>query len=270
MSALAASLLGLAVWFAGRARRGVGRHRARARLGGPDARTSEARAFGFPGWAPWAAAGGLAAWMVVAPWCLPVGFAAGVGARWVVRRRADAKREAVRDEQLADAVGSVSAALRAGLSVPQAIGYTAGETPSPLGGALGEITRDIDLGQPMESAIGRWARAVGTDDARLFAGVLRLHRRSGGDLPSVLDQVAATLRERRAAAREVRALTAQGRLSGAILGFLPIGFFAFLWLTSRSDIEGAFRSPAGLVAIGVGLTMEVLAFVWIRHLLEVE
>jgi Flp pilus assembly protein TadB len=270
MNALASTLLGLTVWFAGQTRRSSGRHRARARLGDPDERPTEGRAFRIPGWAPWAAAGGLAAWVVIAPWCLPLGVAAGVGARRAVRRRADAKREAVRDEQLADAVGSVSAALRAGLSVPQAIGYTAGETPPPLGNALGEVTRDIDLGVPMETAVGRWARVAGTDDARLFAGVLRLHRRSGGDLPSVLDQVAATLRERRAAVREVRSLTAQGRLSGAILGFLPIGFFAFLWLTSRSDIEGAFRSPAGLVAIGVGLSMEALAFVWIRHLLEVE
>lgn len=269
MNALAASLLGLTVWFAGQARRGSGRHRARSRLGGPDARHEEGHGFRVPGWFPWAAAGGLAAWVVIAPWCLPFGAAAGAGARRWMRGRATAKREAVRDEQLADAVGSVSAALRAGLSVPQAIAYTAGETPQPLRDGLGEITRTIELGLPMETAVGQWARTVGTDDARLFAGVLRLHRRSGGDLPSVLDQVAAALRERRAAAREVRALTAQGRLSGAILGFLPIGFFAFLWLTSRSDIEGAFRSPAGLAAIGVGLAMEGLAFVWIRHLLEV-
>jgi len=269
MNALAASLLGLTVWFAGRARRGAGRHRARGRLGGGDARRATGRVARIPSWTGWAAAGGFAAWVLIAPWCLPLGATAGVALRRAVRRRADGKRRAVRDEQLADAVGSVSAALRAGLSVPQAFGYTAGETPPPLGDALSEVTRDIDLGLPMETAVARWARAVGTDDARLFAGVLRLHRRSGGDLPSVLDQVAATLRERRAAAREVRALTAQGRLSGAILGFLPIGFFAFLWLTSRSDIEGAFRSPAGLVAIGVGLTMEGLAFLWIRHLLEV-
>jgi hypothetical protein len=51
---------------------------------------------------------------------------------------------------------------------------------------------------------------------------------------------------------------------------LPFGFFAFLWLTSRSEIEGAFRSPAGLAAITVGLVLEGLAFLWIRHLLEVR
>ena len=123
---------------------------------------------------------------------------------------------------------------------------------------------------PLDDAMKAWTVEVDTDDARLLAGVLTLHRRSGGDLPSVLDEVAGTLRERRAAVGEVRALTAQARLSGTILGVLPFGFFAFLWLTSRSEIEGAFRSPAGLAAITVGLVLEVLAFLWIRHLLEVR
>ena len=97
-----------------------------------------------------------------------------------------------------------------------------------------------------------------------IAGVLDLHRRSGGDLPIVLDGLATTLRERRAAYREVRALTAQARLSGVILGMLPIGFFAFLLVTSRDEMLDAIGTPLGGVSLGVGLVLELLAFVWIR------
>ena len=79
-----------------------------------------------------------------------------------------------------------------------------------------------------------------------------------------------TLRERRAAHREVRALTAQARLSGVILGLLPIGFFAFLMLTSRNEMLEAIATPLGGAALGIGLGLEVLAFLWIRHLLEVR
>jgi tight adherence protein B len=171
---------------------------------------------------------------------------------------------------MADAVASMTAALRAGRSVPQALGYASTETPSPLGTALADVVDEVHLGVPVEAAVGGWARAVGTDDARLLAGVLALHRRSGGDLPSVLDQVRATLSERRAASREVRALTAQARMSGVILGLLPVGFLAFLWLTSRSDIEGAFHTSAGIAAVSAGLVLEALAFVWIRSLLAVR
>ncbi len=123
---------------------------------------------------------------------------------------------------------------------------------------------------PLDEAVAAWTRDIDTDDARLLAGVLTLHRRSGGDLPTVLDEVKGTLSERRAAVREVRALTAQARLSGTILGVLPFGFFAFLWLTSRTEIESALRSPAGIAAITLGLVLEGLAFLWIRHLLEVR
>ncbi len=258
MSALAGCLLGLMVLCGEHAVEASHRGWVRGRLGPPGSGGGLAEATGrrgLPSWLPWVAPGAGIGWVVVRPLGALIGLCAALVARRVVRGRREAKLFATRDEQLADAVGSVAAALRAGLSVPQALSYAAGDTPAPLG---------------PETAVGRWAEEAGTGDARLLAGVLRLHRRSGGDLPAVLDQVGATLRDRRAAAQEVRALTAQARLSGAILGFLPIGFFAFLWLTSRSDIEGAFRTPAGILAIGVGLTLEVLAFLWIRHLLEVR
>jgi tight adherence protein B len=215
------------------------------------------------------AGGALAGWLLVAPWAAALGALAGLAvARWR-SRRTDRRADTARDEQLADVVGALAAAIRSGLSIPQALAYAADESPSPVDRSLRALVDRVDVGEPLGVAVDRWARGIGSDDARLLAGVLRLHRRSGGDLPAVLDQVGATLRDRRAAAREVRALTAQARLSGAILGFLPIGFFAFLWLTSRNDIEGAFRTPAGLTAVTVGLTLEALAFVWIRHLLAV-
>jgi tight adherence protein B len=86
----------------------------------------------------------------------------------------------------------------------------------------------------------------------------------------VLDGLAGTLRERRAAFRDLRALTAQARLSGVILGMLPIGFFGFLLLTSRREMLDAIATPLGGAALGIGLALELLAFLWIRHLLEVR
>jgi len=128
----------------------------------------------------------------------------------------------------------------------------------------------IEVGTPVGEALSDWADAQGSEDALLIVGVLDVHRRSGGDLPTVLDGLAGTLRERRAAFREVRALTAQARLSGVILGMLPIGFFGFLLLTSRREMLHAIVTPLGGTALGIGLALELLAFLWIRHLLEVR
>jgi tight adherence protein B len=274
VSGLAGCLIAIAAWFARRAARETRRSRTRARLSGggpaplvPGARRSRRPS---PVWLPWLAAGGLAGWIVWSPWGVAAGAALGALAMRLDVRRRGARVAALRDEQLADAVGSIAAALRAGRSVPQALEYAADETPPPLADGLREVVREVDVGVPTEVALDRWAASLDTGDARLLAGVIHLHRRSGGDLPSVLDQVVATLHDRRDAAREVRSLTAQARLSGAILGLLPIAFFAFLWLTSRSDIEGALGTTAGVAAIAVGLVMEGLAFIWIRALLEVR
>lgn len=188
------------------------------------------------------------------------------GARRRERRRSGTRRE----EQLVEASAAVAAGLRAGLSLPQALAYARDESEPPLRDDLGGLIGRLELGVPLRSALVAWADQMGSEDARLIAGVLDLHRRSGGDLPAVLDGVVSTLRERRASHREIRALTAQARLSGGILGALPVGFFGFLLLTARRDMLAAIATPIGATAIAVGLGLEGAAFIWIRRLLAVQ
>jgi tight adherence protein B len=198
------------------------------------------------------------------------GVALALVARRAGRRRSTRARAVQLDEQLVDAVGALASAMRAGMSVPQALGYAAAEAESPLHEHLSALVDRIALGMPVADALATWVRDVGTDDAQLVGAALELHRRTGGDLPVVLDQVATTVRDRVASAREVRALTAQARLSGSILGLLPIGFFAFLWLTSRREMQASLTTAAGAASVTLGLAMEGAAFLWIRRLLAVE
>lgn len=172
--------------------------------------------------------------------------------------------------QLADAVAAIASGSRAGLSLPQAVQVAAEQTPPPVGVALREVVDRTRLGASLEEALDGWAAATPIPDVRLTTAVLRLHRRTGGSLAPVLEGLARTLRERRAAVREVRSLTAQARLSGAILGLLPVGFFLFLWLTARRDMAAALGTSLGRTAIVVGLALEAVAFLWIRRLLRVD
>jgi tight adherence protein B len=189
----------------------------------------------------------------------------------VVRARRKMARRAERmQEQLAEAVSVIAAGLRAGQSLLQAISLAADEVGAPLGTTLRELADRVALGVPFPRSLAGWVAEVRVAEARLIAGVLSLQRRTGGDLPVVLDRLAHTLRDRKAAAREVRSLTAQARLSGAILGLLPIGFFLFLSVTSRRDIAAAYHSSTGAMAIATGLLMQGAAFLWIRRLLRVE
>ncbi|MGE5460832.1 MAG: type II secretion system F family protein, partial [Solirubrobacterales bacterium] len=181
-----------------------------------------------------------------------------------------ARRTDVLEAQLADAIAAIAAGSRAGMSLQQAVALAAEQVADPLGGSLRAVVDRSRLGVPLEDALDGWVSAVPMTDVRLAAAVLRLHHRTGGALAPVLEGLASTLRDRRAAVREVRSLTAQARLSGAILGLLPIGFFAFLWLSSRRDMQIAVASSLGRTAIAVGLVLEAAAFLWIRRLLAVE
>src|SRR6266540_2264387 len=158
---------------------------------------------------------------------LPGAAMGGTGAIMipVVRaRRMAARRTERMQEQLAEAVSVIAAGLRTGQSLLQAISLAADEVGAPLGATLRELVDHVSLGVPFPRSLDDWVAEVSVPEARLIEGVLSLQRRTGGDLPAVLDRLARTLRDRQAAAREVRSLTAQARLSGAILGFLPIGF----------------------------------------------
>jgi Flp pilus assembly protein TadB len=236
--AMATGLLALAGVFAAGAAARAGRPAFRRGLGA----TRRARVRLTAARIRWVVvpAAALAIAAVAGPIAGVAGGAAVVGVDRAMRHRRRSLADRSRQEQLPDAAAALAAGLRAGLSTP-----------------VGE-------------ALAAWADAIGSDDARLIAGVLDVHRRSGGDLPAVLDGVVATLRERRAAIREVRALTAQARLSGLILGTLPIGFFGFLLLTSRTEMLAAISTPLGRTAVAVGIALELAAFLWIRRLLEVR
>lgn len=217
-------------------------------------------------------AGGLGAvlgTLVAGPPGIVLGLAAAAFPFLVDRRRA-ARRSHLIEEQLIDAVGAIVSALRSGRSLVQSLEVAADEVDAPLGDLLTEGVDRSSLGVPFEEVLDELAEQIGTSDARLVTGVLRLHRRTGGALAASLDDVTRTLRARRDGARELRSLTAQARLSAGILGLLPLGFFLFLSIVARRDVETAYRTTAGASAIGIGLALQGLAFVWIRRLLRVE
>jgi tight adherence protein B len=190
--------------------------------------------------------------------------------REVKRRRALAVPPIMVEERFADAVGALAAAVRSGASLTQAIRYATTEAAPPVRDDLTHVVEQLDTGVALDHALRSWATSRSSANVELVVGALELHRRSGGDLPAVLDQVVGAIRDRVSITREGRSLTAQARMSAWILGLLPVGFFAFLWLTSRRDIEGAMSTPVGIACVVLGLLLELGAFVWIRKLLVVE
>lgn len=204
------------------------------------------------------------------PLGLLAGTVGGVAIPVVVcRRRARRKSELI-ERQFAELTEATSLAVRSGLSVGQAVEFAADESVEPLRGPAAEVIARQRLGVSFEDALAEFGKRLGTDDARLFVLILTVHARAGGNLAGALDQVTATIRHRMAVRNELRALSAQGRISGAILASLPLAFSLVIAVTSRDQLAPVYRSAMGIAMVSVGLAMELLAFLWIRRLLRIE
>jgi tight adherence protein B len=211
----------------------------------------------------------LSSWLLGLPGVV-VGIGAGLGLPFGLARYRRGRRAAVLEQQLAEVVEVISLAVRSGLSISQGVEFAAGETSPPMQPLLDGVLIQRSLGVPLEAALRGFAGELGTDDARLFVLILSIHLRSGGNLAGALQEVAATIRHRAGVRRELRGLTAQGRISGTVLGALPVVFSVVLALASRHDLAPVYRSPLGIVMVSVGLGLEGLAYLWIRQLLKVE
>jgi tight adherence protein B len=224
-------------------------------------------------WLAWAAlisAGAALGWLVAGPMGGIIGLAAGIGGNSARRHKRQSSLSELLEGQLADLAESVSLGLRSGLSVVQALEYSRIEAVLPIRAYLDRFVDQQRLGVPFDRALERLGDEVDTDDARFFVLVTGIHAKSGGDLAGALDEVGRTIRHRIAVRRELRAASAQGRMSGVIMGSRPIAFFLFLSVTSRSKLAPILRSGAGMGMVGGGLVLEALAYVWIRRLLRVE
>ena len=126
------------------------------------------------------------------------------------------------DSQIADSLVIMSNSLRAGYSFLQAMDMVAREMSPPISGEFAATMKEMSLGSPTETALMALVDRVGSEDLELAVTAVLIQRQIGGNLAEVLDNIAETIRERVKLRQEIKTLTAQGRLSGIIIGVLPI------------------------------------------------
>jgi tight adherence protein B len=131
----------------------------------------------------------------------------------------------------------------------------AGEIKEPSAGEFHRVVSEIRLGRSIDDAMIEMADRVGSEDMRWAVVAVNIQRQVGGNLAEVLDIVANTVRERAYVQRQVRVLSAEGRLSIAILTALPFGIFFYLALMSPEYINPLFTTMVGriLLVVGAGL-----------------
>jgi tight adherence protein B len=181
---------------------------------------------------------------------------------WLSRRRTRRRYQA--DEQLRETVMALAAGTRAGLSLRRSLAEAVRDAEPPLREVLEAALRRVEIGERLEDALEELGR--GSSDARLLVTLLAVHRRTGGDLPSLLDDVADILGRRTEGRRQARALSAQGRASGAVLAALPVAFVGLLSGTSGSGLGSFYRTATGSTLLLAGLALQGLGFLWLRRI----
>jgi tight adherence protein B len=202
----------------------------------------------------------------------PVGGIAGAAGGpalihgWLGRRRS-ATATAL-EGQLREAVLALAAGVRAGRSIRGALAEAVRDAEPPMSTELQGLIRRLEIGEPIEEALDRLASRLDLPEVRLLVTALSVHRRTGGELPVLLDELAEVIGQRLDARREARALTAQGRASGVVLAALPVAFVALLSGTGGDGLGAFYRTPRGSALLAAGLLCDAVGFAWIRRLVR--
>jgi tight adherence protein B len=181
------------------------------------------------------------------------------------------------NKQLPDTVTLIANALRSGSSFLQAIEMVVRESRPPISIEFSRVIREVNLGLPFDLAMENMVRRVKSEDFELMATAISIQHQVGGNLAEILDSIAFTIRERIRIQGEIRTLTAQQRLSGYVVGALPIFLFLFIFVAAPTFFNPMFSAPPdvigiplGVILFGVALLAMGAGFFFIRKIVDIE
>ena len=171
---------------------------------------------------------------------------------------------------LADTLQLMAGSLSAGLSLAQSVDTVVREGSDPIAGEFRRALVEARLGVDIEESLAGIAERMESVDFEWVVMAIRIQREVGGNLSELLTKVAETIREREYLVRQVKTLSAEGRLSVWILGGLPPVFTAYLGLANPSYLAPMFSSPPGLFLMGLMVVLLAVGVVWMKKVTKVD
>ncbi|WP_240793117.1 type II secretion system F family protein [Arthrobacter crystallopoietes] len=171
-------------------------------------------------------------------------------------------------EQLDDSLQLLASGLRAGHSLLRAIDAVSADSPAPTSEEFTRVINETRLGRDVGESLDDTAQRMDSDDFRWVAQAIAIHREVGGNLAEVLDQVGHTIRERSQIRGQVKALSAEGRISALVLMVLPFGLGGFLLVASPGYMDKFTQSPLGFMLMGVAALLLITGGLWLRKVVS--
>jgi tight adherence protein B len=196
--------------------------------------------------------------------------------RWYIGFR-QRKRLARFSEQLPNTITLLANSLRAGSSFLQGVELVTREAQPPISEEFDRVVRDMSLGLALQPALANLVRRVKSEDLELMVTAINIQSQVGGNLATVLDSIAFTIRERIRIIGEIKVLTSMQRYSGYVITLLPVGLAGILFLISPTYITALFRNPpttlglpTGVIFLIVGLISMAIGYFFIRRIVDIK
>lgn len=180
------------------------------------------------------------------------------------------KRMKLLNEQLGDAITMMSNSLKAGYSFLQAVDIVAEEMTGPIAEEFSVFKKEVSFGLNTEKALENLAARVKSEDLDLAITAVMIQRQVGGNLAEVLDKITETIRDRVKIKGELKAITAQGRISGLVISLLPVVLCLIIYMINPGQMSLLFTKPLGLLMLGFAGVMELTGIILIRKIVRVE
>jgi len=187
---------------------------------------------------------------------------------WLKRKLS--QRIAALERQLPDTLTLVSNSLKAGFGLLQSLSLAADQTEHPISTELARAIYEMNMGSSTEEALLGLSERSGSKDMDIVVTAILVQRTVGGNLGEILDTVASTMRERARIRQEVQTLTAQQKLTGVVIGLLPLGVAGLFLVLSPGYITPLFTTVIGKTMIAMAVVMESIGLLIIRRILDIE
>jgi tight adherence protein B len=192
-----------------------------------------------------------------------------VGAQAVLPIRASRRAKAF-DAQLSPAMLAISGAMKAGYTFAQAVDLAAKNSPNPIGAELARLTREVQLGIPMNDAFVRMVKRNESEDLRLMLVAVQIQSQVGGNLAQIIDTIEFTVRERVRIRGEIKTLTSQARASGYVLLALPFALGGILMVIAPTYFSPMVHKLPGQIMLGMAAFMMACGYGIIRKITAIK
>jgi tight adherence protein B len=204
------------------------------------------------------------------PWWALLGLLVGLAVPFIVLNIRTSNRQKAFSEQLPDTLTLMAGSLSAGFSLPQAVDSVVKEGLEPISSEMQKAVVEARLGVPIEEALENIAVRTQNKDFAWVVMAIRIQRQVGGNLSEILRIVAETLRERAYLRRQIRTLSAEGRISAVIIAAMPFVMLIYLLFVRPEYITLLFTETLGLIMIVGALILQVVGWFWMRKLVSFE